>query len=111
MKASRDDIVFMKLSSGPVTGFFKAGRVDDILISKQFSINQIKDLYQDYLGIKDDNFWIEKKDAQFCTLIWIEGVTKVEPFSISKKDPRAWIVLQQHQKQTKKSILDDIFKQ
>jgi hypothetical protein len=41
-----------------------------------------------------DGFWESNSGAEYCTLIFLEGVRALrEPFRIDKNDMRGWVVL------------------
>lgn len=88
---SKDDIVIVKKSGGNVIAYFT---IKEILFFnlKEYSINQIKNKYNKQLCVPDE-FWIQKKDSNFATLIVIDKVIKLKPFAIHKKGMQTWIKL------------------
>ena len=87
----KDDIVFIKKSGGPVIGYFT---IKDILFFdlKEVSIETIKNKYQQELCVSSE-FWQEKQNSNYATLIFIDKVTCFEPVNIHKKGMQSWGVV------------------
>lgn len=90
-KITKDDIVFVKKSGGNVIAYFT---IKEVLFFdlKETSIEKIKEKYNKDLCL-DDSFWENKKACRFATLIFIDQLVKIKPFSINKKGMQTWIVL------------------
>lgn len=90
-KISKDDVVIVKKSSGNVVAYFT---IKDVLFFdlSQTSINEIKYKYGDSLCV-DETFWNSKKDSKYATLIFIDKLVSLKPFSIHKKGMQTWIKL------------------
>jgi len=92
---SKGDTIYFKESGCPVTAKAKvAGTIffDNLDKSK---IKQILGTYGKQIGI-DSHHASEYSEKNFCTLILIEDVRKIEPFEINKKGyglMAAWITL------------------
>lgn len=88
-KITKDDIVFVKKSGGNVIAYFT---IKEVLFFdlKETPIEQIKEKYNKDLCL-DDTFWENKKECKFATLIFIDQLIKVKPFSINKKGMQTWI--------------------
>lgn len=88
-KITKDDIVFVKKSGGNVIAYFT---IKEVLFFdlKETPIEQIKEKYNKDLCL-DDTFWENKKACRFATLIFIDQLIKVKPFSINKKGMQTWI--------------------
>lgn len=87
----KNEIVLVKKSSGNVVAYFT---IKDVIFFDltNISINDIKANYSKYLCVSDD-FWDLKKDSNYATLIFIEKIVKLTPFSIQKKGRQTWIKL------------------
>lgn len=87
----KEDIIFIKKSSGPIIGYFT---IKDILFFdlKEVSIETIKNKYQQELCVSNE-FWQEKQNSNYATLIFIDKVTCFEPVNIHKKGMQSWIVV------------------
>ena len=90
-KVSKEDIVIVKKSSGNVVAYFT---IKDVLFFdlNTVSIEDIKSQYNKPLCV-DEGFWISKKDSHYATLIFIEKIVKLQPFSIHKTGMQTWIKL------------------
>lgn len=83
------DIVLMK--AGPIVGCFTVAWVSDIDLT-QTPIQHIATTYGS--GICGDaDFWRQKADKRYATLLGITSVRRLSPLSISKADRRAWLTL------------------
>jgi hypothetical protein len=94
-RIAKNDIVIMKSSGGPVTGFFVAGDVlffSNLTDSKRNEIKKkySKEICSDY----DPDFWVNRKETNYATLIEVKEVTPLNPFRIEKRDRSAWSILQ-----------------
>lgn len=88
----KEDIVIVKKSSGKVVAYFTIKKVMFFDLA-QISIEEIKSNYQKELCVGED-FWTSKKDSRYATLIWIDKIVLLKPFSISKKGMQTWIKLE-----------------
>lgn len=88
---SKDDIVIIKKSSGNVVGYFT---IKEVLFFdlNTVSIEEIKSKYNKQLCVNED-FWLNKKDSNYATLIFIDELFKLKPFHINKKGMQTWIIL------------------
>ena len=101
-KINRGDLVVLKKSGGNITGVFQSGK---ILNQRNLNSNLLNDLESKYgekicSGI-DPDFWKDRKDKNYATLIWVNKFKSISPFRINKKDRRGWVVLNEK----KESIL------
>ena len=85
--------IYLKQSSGPVRGLAKAGKVICRRIDGPEDLREIRQEYGGEIMAKD-GFWESNGGAGYCTLIFLEEVRGIrEPFWISKRDMRGWVVL------------------
>ena len=85
--------IYLKGSSGPVRAVARAGKVISRRIDGPKDLAKIRQKYGKGIMAKDD-FWQLNCQARYCTLIFLKGVRVLaEPFRISKKDMRGWVVL------------------
>lgn len=87
----KGDIVLVKKSSGKVLAYFSVKEVLFFDLTKT-TIDDIKDKYEVPLCVSND-FWEMKKDSKYATLIMIDDLVNLEPFSINKKGMQTWIKL------------------
>ena len=86
---TKDDVVIIKQSGGPIVGLMTLQKVlyFDLTID---SISKIREKYEACLCV-DDTFWESKKECRYATLMVIDQIMKVTPFSIRKKGMQSWI--------------------
>lgn len=90
-KISKDDIVIIKKSSSDVVAYFTIKNII-FINTKDMCVVKIKQKYNEYI-MADEKFWNEKeKSSNYATLIEIDKVVKLNPFSINKKGMQSWIV-------------------
>lgn len=88
----KDDIVIVKKSSGKVVAYFTIKKIIFFDLT-EISIEEIKSNYQKELCV-GENFWVNKKDSRYATLIWIDKIVPLKPFPIVKKGMQTWIKLE-----------------
>lgn len=87
---SKDDIVFIKKSGGDVVGYFTIKKIEFYDLER-IPIAQIKKRYQKELCVSD-SFWKLKAHSHYATLIFIDELSLLKPFSIHKKGMQTWLV-------------------
>lgn len=90
-KVERGDLLLIKKSGGPIVAICTVKDRWYYRLNPN-SWNEIKQ-YQEALCATDPNFWEEKQDASFATLIQIANITKISPIDFEKKDRRGWVVI------------------
>lgn len=90
-KITKDDIVVVKKSGGGVVAYFTIKEVKFIDLN-EISINEINNKYNKELCVSEE-FWEQKKDSSYATLIFIDRLVKLEPFKVNKRGMQTWIVL------------------
>lgn len=86
------DILFLKVSSGPVCARAKVAKVKNFEDLTPAKMLEIKERYNHKIR-GDDEIWNSKMDSKFGFLVWLEDVKPIEPVKIDKKDWRAWVIL------------------
>ena len=87
----KDDIILVKKSSGDVLAYFT---IKDILffdLSKT-KIDEIKFNYSKQLCVGEE-FWKNKQNSNYATLMVIDKIVKLNPFHINKRGMQTWIKL------------------
>ena len=86
------DRLFLKVSSGPVCA---RAIVKKVLEFENLSPGKLKQLKARYnsLILGGEDYWAEKRASRYGVLVWLEGVGRIEPVRIEKRDWRAWVVL------------------
>ncbi len=90
-RISQDDIVVIKKSGGGLVAYFTIKNIIFFDLN-EISINVIKEKYNKELCVSNE-FWEQKKDSSYATLIFIDKLVKLESFKINKKGMQTWIVL------------------
>ncbi|MDE5888746.1 MAG: ASCH domain-containing protein [Bacilli bacterium] len=88
---NKDDIVVVKKSGGGVVAYFTIKDIKFIDLNK-VSIKEIEATYSKELCVSDE-FWEQKKDSSYATLMFIDKLVKVNSFKINKKGMQTWVVL------------------
>jgi hypothetical protein len=90
-RAAKGDVILLKRSGGPVIGICQVAQVwfyhldaDSWCTIKQYS---------QALCAQDPEFWIQRENASYATLMKIRHVRRIEPFIYPKRDRRGWVVL------------------
>ena len=93
-KVFNGDIVFIKKSGGPITGYFIVRKThfytpltlkERAEIKKRFSKGICSNAVSD--------FWSSRSSKKYISLLETSSVKKIPPVSISKKDRMAWVVI------------------
>lgn len=87
-KIKQGDIVILKKSGGAFVAVFEASNV--IFREIYNDIESIKLQYNDKLQIEDD-FWNDKANSKFASLISISNLFQFEPFYLKFINRQAWI--------------------
>jgi ASC-1-like (ASCH) protein len=95
-QVSAHDILFLKVSSGPVmaTAEISAVKYFDNLTTEK--ITELKIKYNRHI-IGNEQYWQEKMNARFGILVWLKNIRPITPIFIRKADWRAWVVLTQNE--------------
>lgn len=89
---AKDDIVVVKKTGGPVTGAFQAGTVRSYhLTPARFA--QLRDQYAAQICADDNQFWADRADCAYATLVDVIHVRLLPAWAFPKKDRRGWVQL------------------
>lgn len=86
------DLLLLKAQSGPVTGIARVAHVDSYVLDPA-TWASIRERFSAALCAEDDQFWADRGDARYATLIRITGAVAIEPLALEKRDRRPWVVL------------------
>ena len=94
-KIGRGDVVYFKETGKPVTA---KARVQEALFFDALTEEKIRDILQRYGKhiLMTIDAIPKVRDKNYCTLVMLQGVEKVQPFTINKKGfgvMAAWITL------------------
>jgi hypothetical protein len=91
-KVKKGDIIFLKKSGGPICGLFEADNVHFFTFNENYTINALNKEYNNRLMIQK-NFWKNKKNSNYATLIEVKHVLRLEPIICHVPNRKAWITL------------------
>lgn len=91
-KASKGDIIILKLSGGPIVGLCKISEVWSYNLDPE-SWKYIRKEFAKALCAQDPDFWNQRKHASYATLMKIQNVVTIGPINWKKNDRRGWVVL------------------
>lgn len=83
------DLVFLK--AGPVVASFRAASVECVDLNDYERV-RLRECYSKEI-CADDEFWDQRDDRNYATLIGIEDVQRLTPVAVPKHDRRGWLVL------------------
>ena len=89
---NQGDILLLKIPTGPIVGLCRVGRVTfhDLF---DHDIEKIRRNYAHALCARDDEFWEQRRQCRYVTLIELERVKRTSPIECKKRDRRGWVVL------------------
>lgn len=91
-KVKTNDIVFIKETGKPICAYCNVKDVK--YYSKENNNLDLKLLEKEYskeICAFNDNFWLDRRNKSYATLLWISKPKTITPFCIDKKDKRGWI--------------------
>ncbi|HET9896711.1 MAG TPA: hypothetical protein VFQ44_17410 [Streptosporangiaceae bacterium] len=86
------DIVAVKKPGGPVSGAFLAGSVSCYQLTLA-RITEIRDRFAAQIRADDDEFWNQRADCAYATLIQVRHVRRLPGLPFPKRDRRGWAPL------------------
>lgn len=94
-KVEKDDEILFKEKVGKVRGEAKVKDVEYYSKLTPDKIYEIVDSYREGLRI-DEEFLNSKIESNYLTLIFLSEIEEIRPYSINKRDPRAWVVMERN---------------
>jgi len=86
------DIVVVKKTGGPVIGAFQAGTVRSYRLTP-VGVAQLRDQYAAQICADDSQFWADRADCAYATLVDVTHVRLLPAQAFPKKDRRGWVQL------------------
>ncbi|MDB5083011.1 MAG: hypothetical protein JWP00_4935 [Chloroflexi bacterium] len=86
------DLVYFKLSGGPVLGRARISRVEEYDNLSPRQIEELAQRYQLQLALSVD-FLARKMESKFASLLFLEEVEPCEPWNYKQEGRSGWIVL------------------
>lgn len=94
-KIHEGDLVLVKKGGGPVVALFKAGKIRFYSKLNLSKLNLIESEFASKIcSTADPEFWRNRENSQFATLVEVSIVKQVEPFIVGKSDRTAWSIVQ-----------------
>lgn len=91
-RVSKGDILLLKRSSGPIVAICQINHVWSYHLDKSLW-DEIKGVHAKALCIDDPEFWKQKINSNYATLMRIKNVYQFNPINFDKSDRRGWVVL------------------
>jgi hypothetical protein len=92
---SEGDIILIKRVAGPICGVVLAKRVWFYALNRR-TLADIRRKHSKTI-CADDEFWRQRRDASYATLIELAEPTSVSALSCNKRDRRGWVPLRSPQ--------------
>ncbi len=86
------DRLWLKRSAGPIVAKARAESAESIELNGARSLEMIESRYRVELGV-DTEFFNERADTRYVTLIRFDRVRRIPALRIEKRDRHAWIIL------------------
>ena len=104
------ELVWLKESCGPVRAVAHATQVAYIEDVDAEGLQAIRSAYAPAVAAPG-SFWTRRDGCLHCSLITLAGVMRVEPFRLTKRDPRAWVVLRWCDEEAMTTLDQTLFRQ
>lgn len=91
-KVKKGDIILLKKSGGDAVAIFEAGDIRCYQLKCKKDLFLIKEEFNDRLRI-DDDFWEEKSNAKYATLVDIGKLLQIPRFRINKTSRLGWVTI------------------
>lgn len=91
---ARGDVVAVKKTGGPVLGAFIAGPVTSYQLTPR-RLTELRERFAPQLCADGDEFWDQRSDCAYATLVAVEHVRCLPEITFPKRDRRGWVQLTQ----------------
>jgi len=89
------DYIILKKSGGPVMGLAIAKSTNFYRLSPAILAELRRKFARELFALEDD-FWADRVDKQYATLIELENTTSIDPITIYKRDRQGWVTYDRH---------------
>ena len=103
-QVGENDVIFLKRAGGPIVGVCEVTNTWFYKLGPE-SFEEIATRFGRAICPVDEDFWVERRRAEYATLIKLGRVHRTEPLAFPKKDRRGWVVLKPSE------IQDELFMQ
>lgn len=86
------DLLLLKEVGGPVSALATVASADFYVLDPD-TFRYLRDRFAAALCAHDPEFWEERNDARFATLMRLDDVMPIRPLAVGKRDRRGWVVL------------------
>lgn len=86
------DVVAVKKAGGPVVGAFIAGPVTSCRLTGH-RLDELRELYSAQICATGQEFWAERADCTYATLVEVTHIRSLPAVAFPKKDRRGWVRL------------------
>jgi hypothetical protein len=87
------DILLLKTSGGPIVGAAEVSEVTFYQLNAE-ELERILERFGEALRVEDEEFWTDRRDSCYASIIGISHVTPFRPLDCDKRDKRGWVRLQ-----------------
>lgn len=91
-KVSKGDVLLLKRSGGPIVAICLINDAWFYHLNKELW-SEIKEVHAKALCIEDPEFWQQKVNSNYATLMRVKNVHSMSPINFEKSDRRGWVVL------------------
>jgi hypothetical protein len=91
-QVGENDVIFLKRAGGPIVGICEVTNTWFYKLGPE-SFEEIAARFGRAICPVDEDFWTERRHAEYATLIKLGRVHRTEPLSFPKRDRRGWVVL------------------
>ena len=89
------DLLLLKCQGGPVIGVAEVAHSESYVLDPQ-TWSFIRERFSVALCAEDPDFWSERSEARYATLMKLSHVMPILPIEVEKSDRRPWVVLGDH---------------
>jgi hypothetical protein len=86
------DLLLLKEVGGPVTALAVIAEADFYVLDPP-TFERLRARFASALCATDPEFWEERREARFATLMRLGEILPIEPLLVGKRDRRGWVVL------------------
>ena len=92
--AGSGQTILLKFSGGPLIA---QARIDKVRFFKDLTPERIRAIHRKYNHLiqAEDDFYRQRSNSRFGTLIWLKDVREIEPIRIIRKGMQAWLTFEQ----------------
>jgi hypothetical protein len=90
----KGDIVLLKKSGGPIVGLCLVGQAWFYKLD-ELSLRMIQSEFSKALCALTPDFWEERKNKSYASLMRINNVKTINPIIFNKRDRRGWVILKE----------------